>query len=494
MERKRRKFFCLITALVFLLIQSGSYAVYNDNNIYGGYLISTAKKKISMDLEDASLIDVLKILSRQTGLNFVSSEAVSNRRLTLYLDKVSLKNAMDTIFLANNLSYDFYPESKIFIVKDLGKPAIELKTKVYFLKYARLKSGRMDKEISDEMGETGEGGISEAVKNALSSQGSLTEDARTNSLIVTDTPLSFPRIEAVIASLDVSIPKVLIEVEVLDVAKSLTDELGVDWSSNGLSGFFTSTFKRTTHFPIPGRLDGIAGGTVTGNNSWGLGSAGGTALTAALKFLHTDTTTKTLARPKILTLSGETAELNLKTDEAIGITTTTDDSGNLTQDIERADTGTVFRVTPMVNLSNRQITMFLEPKVTEAIDSGLTFAGSANVSGNVKNIEERGVKTTLVLHDGDTLMIGGLLRDKDKNTKTKIPFLSDIPIIGALFRSRSRGNNGSTQQRELLIFLTPHIIDDSNSTQIANSGFKEMREQSFGIRQESIDKALAKFQ
>jgi len=493
MERRVRKFFCLIIALVFLFIQSGSYAVYNDNNIYGGYLISTAKKKISMDLENASLIDVLKVLSRQTGLNFVSSEEVSNRELTLYLDKVPLKNAMDTIFLANNLSYDFYPESKIFIVKDLGKPAIELKTKVYLLKYARLKSGRLDKEISDEMGETGEGGISKAVKQALSSKGSVVEDPRTNSLIVTDTPLSFPRIESVIASLDVPIPKVMIEVEILDVAKSLTDELGVDWSSNGLGGFFTSTFKRTTHFPIPGSLVPAAG-AVTGSSSWGLGSAAGTALTAALKFLHTDTTTKTLARPKILTLSGETAELNLKTDEAIGITTTTDDSGNLSQEIERADTGTIFRVTPRVNISTREITMFLEPKVTEAVNSGLKFATGANISGNVKNIEERGVKTTLVLKDGDTLMIGGLLKDKDKTMNNKVPFLSDIPLIGALFRYKSRGGNGGTKQRELLIFLTPHIIDDSNSTWIANAGFKEMREQSFGIRQESIDKALAKFQ
>lgn len=493
MKSIAKKFFCLVAALVFFFIQSGSYAVYNDNNIYGGYLISTAKKKISMDLENASLVDVLKVLSQQTGLNFVSSEAVSNRKLTLYLDKVPLKSAMDTIFLANNLSYDFYPESQIFIVKDLGNPAIELKTKVYPLKYARLKSGRMDKEVSDEMGGTGKGGISEAVKGVLSSHGSVVEDPRTNSLVVTDTPLRFSRIEAVIASLDVPIPKVMIEVEILDVAKTLADELGVDWSSNGLGAFFTSTLTRTTHFPLPGSLvssKGVSGGTST----WGLGptTAG---LTAALKFLHTDTTTKTLARPKILTLSGETAELNLKTDEAIGITTTTDDNGNVNQDIERADTGTIFRVTPRVNMSTREITMFLEPKVTEAIDSGLTLNPTANISGNVKNIEERGIKTTLVLHDGDTLMIGGLLKDKDKVENDKIPLLGDIPLIGALFRYKSKGENGTTQQRELLIFLTPRIITDENSdTQIANSEFKEMREQSFGIRQESIDKALAKFQ
>ena len=139
--------------------------------------------------------------------------------------------------------------------------------------------------------------------------------------------------------------------------------------------------------------------------------------------------------------------------------------------------------------------MFLEPKVTEAIDSGLKFATGANVSGNVKNVEERGVKTTLVLNDGDTLMIGGLLKNKDKIENDKVPFLGDIPFLGAFFRYKNRGENGGTKQRELLIFLTPHIIDDRNSdTQIANAGFKEMREQSFGIRQDVIDKALAKFQ
>ncbi|MCM8781142.1 MAG: STN domain-containing protein, partial [Candidatus Omnitrophica bacterium] len=93
---------------------------------------------ISMDLQDASLKETLKILSIQSGLNFIASEAVQDRKITIYLDKVPLKPAMDKLFKANNLTYELDKQANIIIVKDWGKPEIETVTRVFKLKYATV--------------------------------------------------------------------------------------------------------------------------------------------------------------------------------------------------------------------------------------------------------------------------------------------------------------------------------------------------------------------
>ena len=282
------------------------------DDIYGDYLISGTKRNVSMDLENASLVNVLKALSQQSGLNFVSTEAVKERKLTLYFKDVPLKNAMDIIFKANGLGYDYFPDARIFVVKEMGKPKIELKTKVYNLKYARLKYSRFQQEIDDLMSsETSSSnsddsttsddvsGILEAVKGVLTENGRVTKSDYTNSLIVVDVPSQFPVIDNVINALDKPQPKVMIEVEMLDVSKNLVDKLGIDYA-NGLTGQFTGGTYMTT-FPFPDKLFKKHG--VDLSDGLTASSVSLSSLTSVLQFLSTDTTTKFLARPKILTLS-----------------------------------------------------------------------------------------------------------------------------------------------------------------------------------------------
>ncbi|HIE36506.1 MAG TPA: hypothetical protein EYP89_04645 [Candidatus Omnitrophica bacterium] len=208
----RYKFFIIILFFITFYI-----SLYCQDNFYGNYLIAGVKKTVSLDLEEANLVDVLKMLSQQTGLNFISTEAVRDRKLTLYLEDIPLKEAINIIFKANNLTYDYYPEASIFVVKEMGKPSIELKTKVYYLKYARVKSSKIQREIntkieeeggrSGETTETEEGkGIKEAVKKVLTEYGKVTEDPLTNSLIVVDVPSQFLIIDELIKKLDIPLP------------------------------------------------------------------------------------------------------------------------------------------------------------------------------------------------------------------------------------------------------------------------------------------------
>src|SRR3989338_6166629 len=205
---------------------------------------------ISMDLKGVSLVEVLKIFSLQTGLNFIASEAVAERKITLYLDNITVKDAMDEIFIANNLTYEFKPVKNIFIVKDWGSPALETDTRVYPLKYVSVSNARTGALL---------GGIKDALTAMLSPKGKIIEDPLTNSLVITDMPSKFAAIEKVIKKLDILIPQVMIEAEIMDVDKSDVDKLGFKFSGENWLKYTGPNFGSV--FPLTGSTlkDGLAG-------------------------------------------------------------------------------------------------------------------------------------------------------------------------------------------------------------------------------------------
>ncbi|MCF7908025.1 MAG: hypothetical protein K9L86_04030 [Candidatus Omnitrophica bacterium] len=493
-----KKIFALILAVVFIISGSG----FSQDDIYGGYLLGTFDKRVSLDLEEAQLVDVLKMLSQQTGLNFVSTEAVQERKLTLYFDEVPLREAMDVVFKANKLSYDYYPDSNIFVVKEMGKPSLELISKVYRLNYVRVKTARMQKEIEDiiedsesgeeDGGETEAGGIRQAVEAVLSEFGKVTEDPITNSLIVVDVPSQFPIIDEVVSRLDLAIPRVMIEVEMLDVSKTHLDKLGFNYA-NGLYGA-VGAGARSSEVPFGAKF--LKGTQVVQTTAGGLAPPvlsilDLTGFTSVMQFLTEDTSTKFIARPKILTISNETAEVNLTVNEAIGVTTTQDTSGggSITQNVEREETGTKLRVTPQVNPNTQEITLMVEMFNRESTDSGITVTGISG--GEVKNVEERGTKSVIRLKDSETLYIGGLIRKEEKEIIRKIPLLGDIPFLGKMFSYTERPG-ADNQERELLVFLTPRIVEDG--TMIQAKRIKVLpREQADVTKRDSVTVALDSF-
>ncbi|MDD5129334.1 MAG: secretin N-terminal domain-containing protein [Candidatus Omnitrophica bacterium] len=430
-----------------------------------------AEPIISIDFQDVSIKDVLKMLSMQSGMNFIASEAVADRKLTLYLDKVPLSQAMDKIFSANNLSYEMDTKANIFIVKDWGKMEIETVTKVFYLKHASVSSSSLKSEAANNTGSESSGGggssdgkwksedesgITYSVKKLLSGNGSLVEDFRTNSLIVTDTPARMKVITQVIASLDIEIPQIMLEVEMLDVSKNAIDKLGAKFGQTPFTAYLFGA-AANTGFPFgswskildaakgslsvnPGSIDDD--GTVTGN-----------PYQVQVDFLKTQADTKILARPRIMTVNNETAEIKITTKEVIGETTDTEGQGtasSTTTSAEREETGVSLRVTPQINSDNGEITMFIYPVVRDAATSSFNSA--------YKDPEERSTKTTVRIKDGETVVIGGLIRHDRSETVTKLPILGDIPIVGLLFRHKNKDRD---RERELLVFITPRIVKDN---------------------------------
>ncbi len=456
-------------------------------------------KTISMDFKEADLNDVLKIFSQQSGLNFIAAQNIADKKITLFLDNVPVEEALERILTANGLTYEIQTGSNIFIVKGIPQSGKTVETRVYRLKFATVPSSKLNQTISikdkaDTIGSASAGsssasssatastqsesGLTSAIKAVLSEEGTIVEDPRTNSLIITDIPGQFPLIEQTLARLDVPVPQILIEVEMLDVSKEAADKVGVKIGESPL----TFSGAQRQHFYPWNQNELLREGKVS-EPSYTAGTISAAGLTATLQLLRTQSDTKNLARPRILTLNNETAQIKIATNEAIGIATVTGSADSLSSqsvEAERVETGVFLTVTPQANLLTQDIVMAISPRVIQARTGG-TFQGNT-----FKDPEERGAKTMMRVHDGDTVILGGLLRSDLADTRTKVPLLGDVPILGTAFRHKNKVNS----ERELMIFLTPHILDE-NSSRLAKGSEPFIREQDIPMpRQKEIEKAL----
>jgi len=515
-----RKSLSLLVAAVLVVAQAAPASAYYSDEFLGDYLLTDYKKKISMDLQGASLMDVLKVLSQQTGMSFVSSQGVQDRNLTLYLDKVPLKDAMDSIFVANNLEYKFYPESNIFIVKESVKPEVDLETRVFKLLYAAVPSSQFSTQAAAggssssgsssggsaggapaaggaAGGSTG-GGIMGAVQKLLTEYGSVSEDPRTNSLIVQELATNMARIDRVIKMLDVPTPKVMIEVEVIDVAKGLVDKLGTDWEDGFKMGAAVTPDTMSTTFPFNGGNKEVDFSRGLSPKGLGLVSFSKSNFSAVMQFFKSDNTTKYLARPKILTVSGQPATINLVSNEAVTATANTSNTSGTTTTawtVERQDVGTKLMVTPLVCVETGEITMVVEPEVSNAI---LDVDIPKSDTSIIKKVQKRTSRSVLRMKNNETMMIGGLLKKDESTTDNKIPILGSIPFLGRLFHSTVK----NFSDRELLVFITPRIsFDDKINAPIGSpmaamaSNYQPLqREQTTVGRTDSITNALARFE
>lgn len=457
---------------------------------------------ISMSFDGALLKDILLLFSQQSGLNFVASQETENKKVTVYFENVSPQDALDSIVTANGLVYTKKPGSDIYIVYPASDKTdtAELVTRVIHLKYMRLSTSPLDvgggvtisdlkqsssptssgssssssssssagsSSSSDNSKTSTEKGADKLVAQLLTSQGKLTQDSQTNSLVITDTADNIDAIVKILEEIDVPPSQVILEVHVMEVVKSLTSNLGVDWGGeNGALGSLTAG-TRTTHFPFqenfvrhigpePGAIvQALGGTTAVPTSAMTLGTINASNLTATLHYIESDARTKILARPRVLTQNNEAASIKVVTNQAIGQTnTTTTTAGSNTTSTgvaDRAEVGVAMRMTPQINKDD-SVLLFLEPAVTTVSDSTL-------FPGVFRDATTRLVRTMARIKDNQTLVIGGLIDANNSSTKKKVPILGDLPGIGRVFRYDTVSN----VDRELLIFVTPHIVHGATS-------------------------------
>jgi len=423
---------------------------------------------ISIDFKDVSLKDALKILSQQSGINFIPSEDVQDKRITVYLENVPVKNAINSIAEANSLTYEQGPDKNIFRVRPSGAVKVKTVTKVFTLNFAQAVPLQVDTTTSvSSLGATSGGpvggyasaesmaasssgtvaaettGIKDIISKLLSPYGNLVADQRTNSLIISDIPEQFKLIEEMITRLDTPTPQVFIEAEIMETTLDVTDKLGLEFG--GSSGSWTGTYTGTKkNFSFPFSTKSFKDHGAANTFTFGTMTLGDLAIT--LKALTSHADTKYLARPKLLTLNNETAIIDITSDTYVGsITSSQPQTQTNTTSAERMTTGLILKVTPQVNAAD-YVTMILEPSVAR------TEASSVNT--DFLNPIKRSAKAKVMVKNGETIFIGGLLDTQKTDTKRKVPILGDVPVLGALFKS----DTVTDKQTEILIFITPHIV------------------------------------
>ena len=466
--------------------------------------------RVSMEFQGAKLSDVLKTFSKQAGLNIITDASVASRQITIYLEDVLPLDALNQILASGNMTYERPVGSDIYIVKPKSPQAAGPKTitRVYRLRYARVsdsifsrsaaalnaittveaKAAQLAEKPPLPTLEKAGMGIDLAIKKLLTEQGSLVTDPRTNTLIITDAPENFPKIEAALAALDVRAAQVMVDAELIETTVTKLKDLGVEWGTGSEGDLVNFTMgSRSTRFPFGFFGEDVAP-TVAAGDSLNLSTStlSFTNATAVLQALESDGDSKVLARPKVLTMDNESALIRLTTEETIGFQTTTGENSGTTQSQpERVTTGIMLGVTPQVN-DGGFITMTVEPSLTKTVAAKIIPPSG---QGTTRDTKTRGAHTVVRIRSGDTLVLGGLIDRAEDHSLRKVPILSGIPVLGEAFKNDELSNSAS----ELIVFVTPRILGDPTENQVASTSQPmTAREQEPGpaSRQDLIEQTL----
>ena len=285
-------------------------------------------------------------------------------------------------------------------------------------------------------------------------------DENSNALVITASPKVFKSMRSVISQLDIRRSQVMVEAIIAEVSSDKASELGVNWLVDGASGQSSqeggaalSNFGGTL-----GTLVSLAGGTsaaLPGGFTMAVGDfrSGGTRFAAVLNALTSNADTNILSTPTLMTTDNEAAEIRVAENVPFvtGQYTNTgsDSSVSPFQTIEREDVGLILKVKPQINEGD-SIKLDIELEVSNLSTS---VANAVDIT-----TKKRTVKTSVIVENRQVLVIGGLIDDSVSDTEQKVPFLGDIPVLGAAFRYTKT----SKVKRNLMIFLHPVVMRDAS--------------------------------
>ncbi|HFC3924003.1 TPA: type IV pilus secretin PilQ [Neisseria gonorrhoeae] len=421
-------------------------------------------RKISLDFQDVEIRTILQILAKESGMNIVASDSV-NGKMTLSLKDVPWDQALDLVMQARNLDMrqqgnivniaprdELLAKDKAFLqaekdIADLGA----LYSQNFQLKYKNVEEFRSILRL-DNADTTGN-------RNTLvSGRGSVLIDPATNTLIVTDTRSVIEKFRKLIDELDVPAQQVMIEARIVEAADGFSRDLGVKFGATG-----RKKLKNEASAFGWGVNSGFGGGdkweaqtkinlpVAAAANSISLVRAiSSGALNLELSASESLSKTKTLANPRVLTQNRKEAKIESGYEIPFTVTTASGGGNSTNTELKKAVLG--LTVTPNIT-PDGQIIMTV--KINK--DSPAQCASGNNT---ILCISTKSLNTQAMVENGGTLIVGGIYEENNGNTLTKVPLLGDIPVIGNLFKTRGK----KTDRRELLIFITPRIIDTAGNS------------------------------
>ncbi|WP_180062882.1 type IV pilus secretin PilQ [Acinetobacter sp. YH16042] len=437
-------------------------------------------KKISLDFQDIEVRRVLQLLADFTEINMVAADTVQGN-ITLRLKDVPWDQALDIVLKTKNLDKRrngnviwIAPVSELIKAEEEEAKALRqsmklapIQTEYLTLSYA--KAADIEKLItqSKTAGNTGSSNSNNADDdrgNLLSPRGTISADTRTNTLIINDTAQNIDQIRKMVDLLDVSVKQVMVEARIVKASTDFTKEMGVKWGllSQGINqndhllvgGSDTTLWDLKTpdddgKYTIqrPQNLNVDLGVTTTGASriAFGLISLSDFMLDLELSALQADGYGEVISTPKVLTADKQQAKV--ASGQEIPYQTTTGTGSNATSSTEFKEALLSLDVTPSITPDGK-----VQMKLNIKSDSPAGYANNGEIILNKNEIN-----TDVLVNNGETVVLGGIFNQETQSKQTKVPFLGDIPYVGRLFRKDLK----SDAKNELLIFVTPRIVNDS---------------------------------
>lgn len=484
-------------------------------------LRSSAAGNVTFDFKDADIINVLKIISYKSGINIVTTPDVIGN-VSVRLSDVPWEVALDIVLKTYGFGYQKQGNVILVTkMENMAKIAAEepLQVEIITLKfldaqdaqkiiipllsprgkisvlYSRGQKGwqfgtfRIGKETSSTslMKEASEATKAETVSYEKNTAGETVmkkaefdPSVKSKMLIITDTGSTLDRIRnLILPKVDIKPRQVLVETKFIEVNETKLKDLGVDWglgSTTNAEGLAIATQNINNNTQaIGGHALGTAttGALLTSSNPYTAGGEfvfkklTGTQFEAVIHALENDVNTNTLSAPSILTLDNQEASMLvgyhtpiLESTVSAGTDTT---NATVTQTLDYyQEIGIRLNVVPQIS-EEGYINMIVHPSITSSnthVDATSTAGGTTTTSTITEYpiIDVREAQTQVLLNDGETIVIGGLLKDVKTKTKVGIPFLVDLPWIGKFF-GRDKDN---LEKVDLLIFITAKIIKDGD--------------------------------
>jgi type IV pilus assembly protein PilQ len=402
-------------------------------------------EKIALDFFETDIKNVFRILREISGKNFAIDKDVTGN-VTMTLEKpVPWDQVLELVLRMNGLGKSY--EGDIIRIATLSKLTEEEKAR-----QARIAAQQKSKQVEEALEPLATEYISvnysdakaevmPHVKKLLSDKrGNISVDARNNQLIVTDVAAKIAQIKEVVSRIDTVTPQVIIEARVVEITSEFSTELGIDWNLTigpytqgnlGTPGSLTGDVAM--NFPAAG-----AANTIGFNFTRLVGDGTPILLDAQLNAVETNKEGKVISAPKIVTLDNKKARIKQGVEFPF---LERDASGNATVKFKNIDL--LLEVTPIVTPDDRILMKIF-----------ITKNDIATITAGVPSLSTNEAQTELLVNDGDTIVIGGIIKTNIQDSTTGWPGLHKIPLLGWLFKTQTK----TEDNRELLIFITPQIV------------------------------------
>ena len=404
--------------------------------------------RLSMTMKDADLADVMEMISREQRTNvFVSTDSTETVSFSLY--DMTLPDAIRAIANAAGLAVEYYDNNYYIIDRDeAGKYAPDALTRVRSFELQYVEVEEMQALLDPYLSEYGE----------------ITVFADRNMFLVEDTPEFLRRIAVLAGEIDVAPTQILIEAKILEITLTDEDSYGLDWSklfdSDGGGG----------EFGTQGLSDSTSAGLFFDYAT--------PDITATLNALTSQGRVRTLSTPKLLAVEGAESEVIIGDRRGYSVTTTINQV--TTESVEFLESGVILRVTPSVDDDGR-VMMDINPEVSTGVIDPITGIPSQTTTE---------VTTSMIVPDGRTVFVGGLIKHRVDESKRGIPVISRIPLFGRLFSNRTKTHTNT----ETIVLITPTVVATAGPTIDKRSIDKiEKLEQDQIEDSERLDEEMEKF-